>query len=117
MVSAGIVKFNLICAVSQKYFPRFCNCVTQSCRGVAVAGTYYKIITVFFKQPFNRQSLLTVGGEIKSYDNKKLVLHVEREKSNQVAAQLLADFPIADLNIEEPDIQDVIRSVFAENSR
>jgi len=79
--------------------------------------SWQKIITVVFDKPVEKEQLSILKSQIKSFDATKLVLHVERERSNKIAAQLLADFPIADLNIEEPDIQEVIRAVFAKNAK
>jgi len=38
---------------------------------------------------------------------------VSREASNSAAAELLHHFPVADLNIEEIPIEDVIRQIFS----
>jgi ABC-2 type transport system ATP-binding protein len=46
------------------------------------------------------------------YSYPKAVIKVPRRESNQRAAKLLSDFPIVDLNIEEPPIEDIIREVF-----
>lgn len=51
-------------------------------------------------------------GELIEYDFPKAVIRVARNASNMAAAQLLQKFPVDDLNIEEPDIEDVIRDVF-----
>lgn len=59
--------------------------------------------------------LETLGG-IKEFDFPKLVLQVPRENSNKVAAKLLQSFPVADLNIEESQIEDIIREVFTGKS-
>ena len=51
-------------------------------------------------------------GGVKEYNYPKLVLQVPREHSNKVAAKLLQSYPVADLNIEESQIEDIIREVF-----
>lgn len=51
-------------------------------------------------------------GEVTEYNFPKVILKVPRSASNVAAAQLLEKFPVDDLNIEEPDIEDVIRDVF-----
>jgi len=51
-------------------------------------------------------------GEIVSYDFPRVTIRVPRSASNVAAAQVLHKFPVDDLNIEEPDIEDVIRDVF-----
>lgn len=77
----------------------------------------HKIITVIFSQPVVKEKLIELGAEIKYFDETKVIFHISREKSNQLAAKLLDKFKVADLNIEEPDIQDVIRDVFTKNTR
>ena len=57
------------------------------------------------------EHLSTLGG-LKEYDYPKLVLMVPRANSNKVASKLLQSYPIADLNIEESQIEDIIREVF-----
>ncbi len=52
-------------------------------------------------------------GELVSYAFPKAVIRVKRSASNIAAAELLQHFPVDDLNIEEPDIEDVIRDVFS----
>jgi ABC-2 type transport system ATP-binding protein len=61
--------------------------------------------------PKQMEHLKTLGG-IKEFDYPKLVLQVARENSNKVAAKLLQSYPVADLNIEESQIEDIIREVF-----
>lgn len=61
--------------------------------------------------PRQEGSLKTLGG-IKEFSYPKLVLQVPRENSNKVAAKLLQSYPVADLNIEESQIEDIIREVF-----
>lgn len=51
-------------------------------------------------------------GELVEYNYPKAVIKVPRNISNLAAAQLLQEFPVEDLNIEEPEMEDVIRDVF-----
>ncbi len=57
------------------------------------------------------EHLSTLGG-IKEYNYPQLVLQVPRENSNKVASKLLQSYPVADLNIEEAQLEDIIREVF-----
>ncbi len=61
--------------------------------------------------PRQMEALKALGG-IKEYSYPKLVLQVARENSNKVASKLLQSYPVADLNIEESQIEDIIREVF-----
>ena len=71
----------------------------------------HKRITVIFDGMVDAKKLDKMG-KVKFYEYPRLTLSVKREESNQVAAHLLQKFPIADINIEEPDIEDIIRTVF-----
>lgn len=55
-------------------------------------------------------------GELVEYDFPRAVIRVDRSASNIAAAQLLQKFPVDDLNIEEPDIEDIIRDVFTKQT-
>lgn len=74
-------------------------------------GTH-KLITVIFSRPVSREQLVELG-EIKEHLDIKTILKVPFDASNKTAARLLEHFPVEDLNIEEPDIQEIIREVFA----
>ena len=76
--------------------------------------TKNKTITVVFEKEVKAEKLKQFG-EIQEYDFPKVVLSVKRRDSNTITAKLLKDFPVLDLNIEEPDIEDIIREVFNNN--
>ncbi len=74
----------------------------------------HKNLSVVFEKELTKKQiehLETLGG-IKEFAYPKLVLQVPRENSNKVAAKLLQSYPVADLNIEESQIEDIIREVF-----
>ncbi len=71
----------------------------------------HKNITVVLEKDVDIKRLSEIG-DIKSHDFPKVVFSIERSVSNIAAAELLQKFPIADLNIEEPDIEEIIRKVF-----
>ena len=56
---------------------------------------------------------LATFGEVKSFRFPNAVLEVRREDAPATSARLLAAFPVADLSIEDPPIEDVIRLAFA----
>lgn len=74
----------------------------------------HKVLSVVLDRELSRKQLekLEVLGGIKEYNFPKLTLQVPREHSNKVAAKLLQSYPVADLNIEESQIEDIIREVF-----
>jgi len=73
-----------------------------------------KLITIVFEDKLELSKIEKLG-RIVEYDPPKVILSVPRGKSNHVAAQLLEEFQIDDLNIEESKIEDIIRDVFSKN--
>lgn len=78
--------------------------------------TKYKLITVILNKEVPLEQFEKLG-QVKEYDFPKVKLSVKREDSNGVTGTLLKDFPVEDLNIQEPDIEDIIREVFANKAR
>ena len=74
--------------------------------------TQNKTISLILEKPVDRLKLEKLG-EVTEYDFPKVVLSVKRKESNTITTKLLKDFPVIDLNIEEPDIEDIIREVFS----
>ncbi len=73
-----------------------------------------KTITVLFEKEVKREDLKSFG-EITSYEDNRVVIEVPVDKSNLIAAKLLNDFPVEDLNIEEADLDEIIRTIFNKN--
>jgi ABC-2 type transport system ATP-binding protein len=74
----------------------------------------HKLISVVLEKELDKRQLTNLEklGGVRELDYPKLVLQVAREESNRVAARLLQSYPVADLNIEESAIEDIIREVF-----
>lgn len=70
-----------------------------------------KIIKVFLTEDIDMKKLEEVG-EVKRLDYPKVVLSVPRTAAAVAAAELLQNFPIGDLTIEEEPIEEIIRKVF-----
>ena len=79
----------------------------------------FKILTALFGTNKIDMRKLARLGEIKpasSADGKeegKVTIVVKRSEAKKVAIKLLNTFPVEDLNIEEPELEEVIRLVFA----
>jgi len=71
----------------------------------------HKIISVVFSKDVDPKKLESIGA-IKEYCFPKVIFMVKREIASVVAAELLQHYPVADLNIEEVPIEDIIREVF-----
>ena len=72
-----------------------------------------KIIAVVFEKEVKLETLQKFG-EVVLSTPRSATLKVESEKSNSVAAKLLAEFPIEDITIEEPSMDDVIKDAFSD---
>ena len=71
----------------------------------------HKVLSVVLDSYVERNKFEEIGTVV-SYEYPKVVIRVKRKDSNTAASSLLKKFPVDDLNIEEPDIEDVIRDVF-----
>jgi len=71
----------------------------------------HKILSVVLDEYVHPDKLGQIG-ELVEYNYPKAVIRVPRSASNVAAAQILEKFPVDDLNIEEVDIEDIIRDVF-----
>lgn len=74
----------------------------------------HKVISLIFEKPINREKLEKFG-KIEKFDTLSCSIHVERPEIAQISAQILADFPVVDLTIEEPPIEEIIREIFTES--
>jgi len=71
----------------------------------------HKIISVIFSKDVDVKKLEAIG-QLREFSFPKAVFAIKREAASLAASELLQNFPIADLNIEEVPIEDVIREVF-----
>lgn len=71
----------------------------------------HKVLSVILDEPVDENKLSEIG-KVLYYEYPKVTIRVPRNESKEAAAKLLATFPVDDLNIEEPDIEDIIRDVF-----
>jgi ABC-2 type transport system ATP-binding protein len=79
--------------------------------GLADQFAAYKTIGVALE---NGGADLDRYGEVIHRDGDWITLRVPKAETSQVAARLLADQAVLDLNIEDPPIEDVIELVFAQ---
>jgi ABC-2 type transport system ATP-binding protein len=71
----------------------------------------HKIMRARFTTPVDPADLKTFGNVVK-YEDSTVTLEVPRAKMAAAAAALLASYPVADLNVEEVDIDDIVRRLF-----
>lgn len=72
----------------------------------------YKIISVILSNYVDPKKIEQFG-EVKKFDFPEFVLKVPIEKSSDVVSTIVKHFKIDDLNIEDPQIEDVIRDFFS----
>ncbi len=72
-----------------------------------------RVLRLVFSSPVNND--LSIYGKVLSSSELDAAIEVSRDESTQIAAKLLNDLPIADLAIEEPDVEDVVREMFLRN--
>lgn len=70
-----------------------------------------KFIKVIFEKDVKREELEGFG-KLHTYGLGECTLVVSRKDAPSVVAEILKKFEVEDINIEEPDIEDVIRDVF-----
>lgn len=75
----------------------------------------HKIIRAVLKNPVNPQNFKQYG-ELVKYEYPELILRVNYRDTSEITHKILKDYEIHDLNIENPDVEDVIRSVFKRNA-
>lgn len=71
----------------------------------------YKVLSIVLEEYVHPEKLNEIG-KLVEYNFPKAVIRVPRSASNVAASQILQKFPVDDLNIEEVDIEDIIRDVF-----
>ena len=70
-----------------------------------------KILTIELSEEVKRADLEKFG-TIDRLEYPQVVLKVDRTRASKIAAALLEKLPVADINIEEPPIEAIIRRVF-----
>jgi ABC-2 type transport system ATP-binding protein len=79
----------------------------------ALAGRFaaYKTIGVVLE---DGSADLSSYGEVMHHDGDRTTLRVPKDETSRVTARLLSEHSVLDLTIEDPPIEDVIESVFAQ---
>lgn len=71
----------------------------------------HKIISLVFSKEVVKKDLRKIG-KVKEFNFPKALLMVKKGTASLAASELLKNFPVEDLNIEEPAIEDIIRELF-----
>lgn len=73
----------------------------------------HKIIHLTLQQAVAPATLARYG-EVQRYDGLEVELKVSRYETSRIGAQLLSELPVADVNIAEPPIEEIISEVFGQ---
>ncbi|WP_126548573.1 ABC transporter ATP-binding protein [Dictyobacter kobayashii] len=71
----------------------------------------YKLLRLTLERYVDKSELLSIG-ELEKLDGLEAIIRVQRQNTAQMAAQVLEHLPVADIMIEEPPIEQIIRDVF-----
>ena len=80
----------------------------------------HKVIEVDFdisESSFVNEKELSNIGQVKEFDGIHALIHVPGKEAAKRASKLLDLFPVKDLTIEEPPIEDIIREVFNKSEK
>lgn len=75
-----------------------------------------KILSLTFSETVSEKQLSKYG-QLKEFVYPKATILVDRTDAAKVASKILNDLPVADVNIEEPAIEAIIREVFESQSK
>lgn len=70
-----------------------------------------KIINIYLSKEADVKKLEVIG-KVQKFDYPKATISVPREATAVAAAELLQNFPVVDLTIEEESIEEIIRRIF-----
>jgi len=73
--------------------------------------TDFKQLRLTFSTPVARNDLEGFG-ELTAFEDLSATLDISRENAPRVAAEMLARLPVVDIEIHDPDVEDVIRDIF-----
>jgi ABC-2 type transport system ATP-binding protein len=75
-----------------------------------------KLLALDLDEPVSQEALAQYG-EVVSWEPTKVALRVPREQVSATAARLLGALQVHDLVIQEPEVEEIIRSLFSGNLR
>lgn len=72
----------------------------------------YKVIKVDFERQVSKEELETFG-KVEEYFDNRAQIQIKKNEVAEKSSKLLSDFKIADLTIEDPPIEGIIREIFS----
>ncbi len=76
----------------------------------------YKVIRVIFREYVDPKKLEGFG-KVYEFNFPELVLHVPIGNTGEIAAKILKAFSVEDVNIEDPQMEEIVRDLFTEANR
>lgn len=76
----------------------------------------FKEITVILDKEIDEEKIKRFG-DLHSYNFPEWILRVDKEKTNKIASDILANFPVEDISIEDPDVDTVIHDIFSKSRK
>ncbi len=73
-----------------------------------------RMLTLTFTKPVQREDIERYG-DIHDFDGIRAAIETNRSETTQIAAEALNNLPIADILIDEEDINSIIRKLFTES--
>ena len=75
----------------------------------------YKLLRLSLDKPVDEVDLIALG-ELESLDGLEVVLRIPHRETRDAAARALSHLPVADLAIEDPPVEEIIREIFRHGS-
>lgn len=72
----------------------------------------YKLIKVDFERQVSKEELEAFG-KVEQFFGNQAQIQIKKNEVAEIASKLLSDFKIADLTIEDPPIEGIIREIFS----
>ncbi|MBI5044973.1 MAG: ABC transporter ATP-binding protein [Candidatus Levybacteria bacterium] len=76
----------------------------------------YKIIKIILSEKIDEKKLPEFG-ETRSYSYPEWEVRIKHENANEIASKILKQFPVEDITIEDPQMEDVIAGFFSANKK
>lgn len=76
----------------------------------------FKEITVILDKEIDNEEIKKFG-DLHSYNFPEWILRVDKDKTNKTASDILANFPVEDISIEDPDVDTVIHDIFSKSKK
>lgn len=83
-----------------------------SLNDIITKHTQIKKISIVFEKPISRSELERLGSVL-SFDGVNVSLEVTKDKIAHVTSHVLSHYPVMDLTIEEPQIEEIISTIFS----